>query len=443
MSLLPRTTKPFLSAGKDANEDAKPRKMLRVYGMSDIHLNNHHHPDKIHSSPYRPKVIQFLDEIIKTQEIEAAEVLLILNGDIFDITGSWPDHNSPTTMSTEKRIEVVRGIIDQIVDSNPEVIKRLRQFLNFKDTRILYIVGNHDRWLDDRDLEVHLRRILDLGPDSPRFVMTRRFFMPEIGLLALHGDEFDPACRPPKEGFKALNRAERLDMIFLNGLMDRVSKKMKAGNYPPAIVNGVQETIQALEYVRPLHHAIDYLYGRLALLKNLPESQDHPEHIDETILDVVIESLAHAFQKPTPSWLDKLGMKALLKFLSFRVGQRCLHFYISRARTILKDSYQINSVRQLIESESFEVPVRIVYLGHTHRLLFQEMVYTMGFEMKSCLIINAGGHKKTIFYPNTDEIYPAGMMAIEYSRNNEALIANLETNTRRLFLNKNEDESIF
>src|SRR5690606_22301320 len=135
--------------------DPNRPKVLRVYGMSDIHLNNHYHPLKSHSNPYqhRPKVIQFLDEILEVQALEESEVVLILNGDIIDITGSWPHDVSPLRITAEKRLETVRQVIGEILDSNPEVVRRLRKFLECENTRLVYIIGNHDRWMNHDSVE--------------------------------------------------------------------------------------------------------------------------------------------------------------------------------------------------------------------------------------------------------------------------------------------------
>ena len=410
---------------------ATGRQFLRVYGMSDIHLNNHHRQEEKSELQHRPMVIQFLDEMIDEQEREAGEIVLVLNGDIFDITNSWPVDVSPLAPE-EKLAETIKNVLADIIDCNPEVMKRLRQLLVFPDTRIVYIVGNHDRWINQPDLAQYLKQALGLPADSHRFEMSRRFYLPEIRLLALHGDEFDPACKPPANN--GLNRAERLDMIFLNGLLERVCQRLKSLGYSEQTIRQIQDAIQALDYVRPIHHALDYLYQRLDQLKQSPDNHGKRENVKQVVQDEILDAFAQALQDPDCSWVYKMATALLIRFLSFRIGQRCLNFYISGARKILRDRYQLSCVRHLLETEESSKNIQLVYLGHTHRLLFQETTYFIGLQGKSCLVMNAGGHKKTIFYPNPDEIFPAGMMAVVYDRSTQTMSANLETNTRRLFI---------
>ncbi len=74
-------------------------------------------------------------------------------------------------------------VIDDIFDRHPIVLEALRRFS--KHHRIVYVVGNHDYYLlRNKKLAERLRELINID-------IVPYYYIPEIGILAMHGNQFD------------------------------------------------------------------------------------------------------------------------------------------------------------------------------------------------------------------------------------------------------------
>ncbi|MBY0405823.1 MAG: hypothetical protein K2X66_18110, partial [Cyanobacteria bacterium] len=250
-----------------------------AYIMGDVHINNHTH--KVNGSTVtlrRPKVVEHLDQIlheISSNKIEGSkidpqkdsegDITLILNGDIYDLTESWPADVIPINLPPGKMAETTRKVIDSITANNPEVVDRLRKILQHPRVRVEYILGNHERWLSDPEAQNYLRKTLGIEKTPEKLVFSRSFYHPGFQLLAVHGDMFDPYCRPPEPG-EPLNDAEKMDLLVIKRLLTSLPKRLSQAGFTPEQQEQTLEIIRSIEYVRPIQKAFSYGLGKLSAL---------------------------------------------------------------------------------------------------------------------------------------------------------------------------------
>jgi UDP-2,3-diacylglucosamine pyrophosphatase LpxH len=400
---------PLLFAGVD-----------NAYIMGDVHINNHTH--KVNGSTVtlrRPKVVEHLDQILhelsthkkestteNPQESNHADgnITLILNGDIYDLTESWPADVIPINLPPGKMAETTRKVIDSITANNPEVVDRLRKILQHPRVRVEYILGNHERWLSAPEAQEYLRKTLGIEKTPEKLVFSRSYYHPGFQLLAVHGDMFDPYCRPPEPG-EPLNDAEKMDLLVIKRLLTSLPKRLSMAGFTPEQQEQTLEIIRSIEYVRPIQKAFSYGLGKLSALS--PAIQKMA--IEETLRILSENPEASRLQK---YFLSKPMRRVLGWAISTRVGAFCLNQSTSWiVQKIRSDKNQLAHAKKLLESTGKEV--QLLVLGHTHKILDKTIPYRLNGETRYCRVLNPGSYKATILYPHPDTVYPSGMIHLQ------------------------------
>ncbi|MFN8614760.1 MAG: hypothetical protein U0003_02470 [Vampirovibrionales bacterium] len=398
-----------------------PIALKHTYIMEDLHFNNHQHTDglglKMGVKTSRPLVLKEFrqiaseyDDVVKNNS-KHVEFNLILNGDIFDLLESWPASIDPADPSTH--LKTVFQVLDEIEESHPEVMAALKELLQRDKVRIHYVLGNHERWLKNPQAQAYLKKKLGLESGDPRLEFTRQYYDPDFKLLCIHGDQFDPFCKPPADGL--LNTSEKLDIKVIKKLLDTLPHTLEKMGYPNNVVEKVHEVVGDVEYVRPVQQMFAFLFNELTLLeKNLKKEKEKNSKLP-SILSVVRDQSVKLIQEAFPEkegmkWLSRWGIKHTL---THSYTQTILSWLLSKnIKLVRDDKNQLKHAKQFLEN--FKHPVQLMVLGHTHKPLQEHIQYRHQGVEKSCKVLNIGSYKKTIFYPEGEEIYPSGMLRLAW-----------------------------
>jgi kynurenine formamidase len=66
-----------------------------------------------------------------------------MNGDIFDITGSWHETLPPWSTKTNEVQTILKNVVARILENNIAIIEELKHFLKNPTSEIIYVIGNH------------------------------------------------------------------------------------------------------------------------------------------------------------------------------------------------------------------------------------------------------------------------------------------------------------
>lgn len=408
----------------------------RAYVLGDLHFNNHNHAPRSgfmqDSTSNRPLAVDKLDHILRTyeQELQARQTIdtfalsVILNGDIFDLMESWPQGVSPKQLGHVQKSETLIQILNEIASNNPDIMTRLKALASKPNASIHYVLGNHERWLSDKKAQAHLRTLLGLPSDSNKVIFSRKFYDPDLELMAVHGDQFDPDCRP--NGDK-LNASELFDILVLKKMLaERVPQELSKHGYSKKTVEQVQKAVKLVEYVRPLSQIFNYLFDTLS---EIDKQQPQPKPKGQKpIVRIVFEETLQAIHEAQESTkyhnpkrlLGKQWVKTLIsKTMTSPLGRKAINLYTSRRVTEVRvNESQIRIAKKFLEDEAQDKDIRVLVLGHTHQLLDESIGYQTKGQKQYCRLMNPGSYKATILYPNPDIVYPAGMVEIKRTQAN-------------------------
>jgi UDP-2,3-diacylglucosamine pyrophosphatase LpxH len=146
------------------------------------------------------------------REARAAEIMLVLLGDVFDLvrTERWFDRPlEDRPWGTSPSTEALFDIFDGVVENNAELLGMLsgslvEQFGFPVEPERVYIPGNHDTFVNEHpELRRRVRELLGMRASEELF--PRHLLDPEHSVFARHGSEFDPYNF---EGSKAYDAGE-------------------------------------------------------------------------------------------------------------------------------------------------------------------------------------------------------------------------------------------
>ncbi len=97
------------------DKKAMAQNKLKAYIVSDVHLNNNSY-DK-HANKENPKRGYFRKLLTELNLGFSADeqIILILNGDILDITGSWCNSILPWNANKEKVENILKDLVLEII----------------------------------------------------------------------------------------------------------------------------------------------------------------------------------------------------------------------------------------------------------------------------------------------------------------------------------------
>jgi UDP-2,3-diacylglucosamine pyrophosphatase LpxH len=412
----------------------QPTTLPDFYGMSDVHLDNHGRdlPETVVATvnrhfeiqkTRRPHFIIYLQKMLKEVK-KGTPVVLVLNGDIVDITGSWPADGrwDPRKLTREARTEKVAEIVQSIVENHPKAFKLLKKLCDSPNFELIYLFGNHDRWMADSQAQKVFKQALGLSSESDKVKFDKYLYVPGLELLAFHGDDFDSNCRLDAEG---LSLSDRVEMNFINVLPEWINTKLQQ-DFPaldPQFVKEVNQVLTSLEYVRPITKVPIYIKHRLWQLY-----QNSPEISPEVINMVYAESMLYLAEalggvNHRKANLIRVSLAAVRRFkpleVVFEIVANMLNLRLESG-----NKRQYLDVRKLILNQ-LNLPalggidlrsIRFFFLGHNH---VQDLA-TYPANHHDFYLLNAGAHKETVLLPEDNingaakSVYPASMIRFEF-----------------------------
>lgn len=129
-------------------------------------------------------LIRFFEYI---QPTDGAEVTLIFNGDTFDFL-KMPYNGKYTRYITEG---ISLWKLEGVLEKHGTVFEALKKFLESRNTKVIFVVGNHDADLVWPIVQQKLRRVL--GANEAQVVFTHTFDHEHFHVQ--HGNLIDPLFR--------------------------------------------------------------------------------------------------------------------------------------------------------------------------------------------------------------------------------------------------------
>ena len=360
-------------------------KHLKVYIVSDVHLNDKRYDQKVfEENPEKKHFREFLTSLNQSYE-ENDQVTLILNGDILDVTSCWYESVLPWDTQTDKVEAILRDIVTRIIENNVSVVKELKHFLQHPLSRIVYVIGNHDNLIGQYSTAQKLIREKLLGQsfsNDNRISFADSFEYPELGLYVEHGHRFDP-----------LNISDNsepcfgdvISILVVNHSVELILARLKENGYSSELVTKIQSNLYDIEYLRPLSLLPFWIESVANIYRSHPECEGKAESIQGIFRKVILN-----FHKSP--WAIKYLSKQLhlpKYFLMFWIDlmMRCppilptLSFLLSKLlRRTHSNNFQNEMAKQLHDEKKY----RIIVFGHTHI----PIVTTLGVTGHYC---NTGG----------------------------------------------------
>ena len=338
-----------------------------AYIVSDVHLNSHPFDAKtLDENPRRQHFRQFLSRLNESHDDTAEELLLILNGDIFDITGSWFDDPLPWDEDLRAVEAAFIQTLDRILENNVEIVHELTQLLQYNNVRICYILGNHDAMFNHfPKAKNHL--LHHLSPDDKsrnQFLFMNSFESPELGLYVEHGHRFDPFNWPSSGHRFAFG--DYVNLLMVNRFVGDVTRRMQQQTFPQTLIDDVQRQLHDLEYLRPMTLVplwIETVANRYRLHE---ANKGKAESIDSILRSVLAEILDTNATRPllTKLNLPRKFMYPLLNFMIHLPGTLPIVTLLISLfyRRTHSNKYQFRRAMRLHKHRGY----RFVSFGHTH-----------------------------------------------------------------------------
>ncbi len=348
-------------------EKARKIRKLKAYVVSDVHLNDHpFDTDGFTENPRHQHFRKFLTQIRENHDDESEQLMLILNGDILDITGSWFGNILPWHEDSRQVETVLLETLNRIITNNASVFEEITELLAFNNVQIFYIIGNHDGLLNLFPSAKNLI-LTRLGPDKKsqnQFLFMNSLESPELGLYVEHGHRFDP--------FNATDTRNRfclgdyINILLINRFRERVINKLIDNGYSAEIIEVMRQQLHDIEYLRPLTLVPLWIHTTADQYRNHPENRGKGETIDSIILSVTAEIFDASATRPL---IDKLNLPR--KFMS-----ALLHRFIHLPGTLPIVTFIIGIVYRRTHSNRFQYSRaqklhkyrghRFIAFGHTH-----------------------------------------------------------------------------
>lgn len=335
----------------------------------------------------------FNDLAEHARKAKAKDIKIIFLGDIFDLlrTEKWFDPNIKEDArpwgTNETKIEInAKNILQEIISKNKDTFDflkgNLKELVKFEvEPERIYIPGNHDRLCNKYEsLREIIRENLNIKDKKAGENFDHSYLIPEYGVLARHGHEFDvynyEAGEEDYNSFDAHITIPIGDPITtelvakipweIKRRLEKINNKRKKNKLP---VDQIYRNFQDIENVRPMSAVVDWLFYQV-------QTQDDTikKVVEEAIESVIKEfdALSYILQ-----WYDKhdkwytlldeadriqIFLGALRRF-KFDQKDRILSV-IERVKDIFSNDDK--HVKAAIRDCSVPANVRYVVYGHTH-----------------------------------------------------------------------------
>lgn len=351
-----------------SNSGVQNLQLLKAYVVSDVHLNDHPY-DTTHEqeNPRRKNFREFLTRV--NQDYASSDdqgVLLVLNGDVFDMTGSWFGPVQPWDADVKRVEALTLEIMQRILDNNTAVLNELTRMVSFENARLVIVMGNHDGLLRRFPRARKLLRER-LAPD-PAYASRIRFVTaldyPELGLYAEHGHQFDFFNRSASKNIHPFG--DFVNIMVVNRFVDMVLTKLQENGYSTELTASVRQRLHDIEYLRPFSLIPLWVENIAKEYRRHPENDGKRETIDSIIYWVMAEVLD---TDATKNLVEQLHLPR--KFLTSMVNWAIhipgtlpiVSFLISQAmRRTHSNRYQYKMAQKLHQEKGY----RLITFGHTH-----------------------------------------------------------------------------
>jgi UDP-2,3-diacylglucosamine pyrophosphatase LpxH len=343
-------------------QEPLPSQQLKVYVVSDVHLNDHvTNPDFDLANPRREGFRRFLERLNQetAEHAESLKTVLVLNGDILDMTGSWFEDLAPWEGPPEVIERHALCVLERIIGMNRHVFKELSLLAQSRQVELVYVIGNHDGMLR---LFHRLRERLheEVGP----IVFRDDYHQPDLDLYAAHGHQFDFFNQSNELIEHPLG--DYINIVIVNRFVDMVVLKMQEEGYTPSLIASVNARLHDIEYLRPFSLIPLWVETMAKSYKRHPENEGKNKSIDGIIYWVLAEVLD---TDATRQLVEQLQLPR--KFLT-----NLVNWFIRLPGTLPVTSFLISQAMRRTHSNRFQFRMaqkifrekgyRYITFGHTH-----------------------------------------------------------------------------
>lgn len=343
-------------------DDSSKHRRLKLYVVSDVHLNDHvTNPDFDLANPRREGFLRFLQRLQQelTEQPEMLKTILVLNGDILDMTGSWFEDLAPWEGSLEVIEPHALAVLERIIQMNQLIFNALAEFANSSQTELAYVIGNHDGMLK------RFPRLQDRLKQEIGAISFQDFYhQPDMDLYASHGHQFDFFNQSHDLIEHPLG--DYINIVIVNRFVDMVVLKMQEQGYSPALIASVNARLHDIEYLRPFSLIPLWVETMAKSYRRHPENEGKSQSIDTIIYWVLAEVLD---TDATRELVEQLRLPR--KFLTSLVN-----WFIRLPGTLPITSFLISQAMRRTHSNRFQFRMaqkifkekghRYITFGHTH-----------------------------------------------------------------------------
>lgn len=339
---------------------------LKACVVSDVHLNNHPYNRQADlENPRRRNFRLFLTRL--NEEIRPSDkALLILNGDILDVTGSWFESVMPWDANAQQVEATLNKLVLEILENNLSTFQELRKFLLNPNNEIIYVFGNHDGLLQQfpSSQEV-IRTFLTADSSVGKRLRFEPFFASEeLDLYTEHGHLLDPFNHA---GIVQPALGEVVNILIVNRFVEMAVDRLRANGYSEDFINRMHARLHDIEYLRPLALVPVWIQTIVEQHEGHPENVGKRESVREILISVISQTLLDpemmqymTSQLRLPRTLLRLVVKitlrlpAVLPVISFITTKL--------VRRTHSNKYQYRAAQRIQRDKGY----RLIAFGHTH-----------------------------------------------------------------------------
>lgn len=339
---------------------------LKAFIVSDVHLNNH--PYNMHiarENPRRRNFRLFLTQL--NREIHPNDkTLLILNGDILDITGSWNDSPMPWDPDRGAVEAALKNLLPAILENNLAAIAEIRQFLRNPLSEVIYVFGNHDGLLQQYPASQDVVRewIDPTRAAHERIHFVEHFVSEELGLYVEHGHRLDPFNRkthvPPPLG-------DVINILIVNRFVETAVRRLRESHYSESLIDRLHNNLHDIEYLRPLALLPVWIQNIAHHYHTHPENAGKQAAIDTVLMEAIAEILSNPLMLRL--MVARLHLPRRFLTLCIRLMLRVpailplISFVTSKiTRQGHSNKAQYKAAQKIYQEQGY----RLIVFGHTH-----------------------------------------------------------------------------
>ena len=346
-------------------------KTHKLFIISDVHLNNGLEGKNLELNKKDRKLFEDFLTQINSELNPDQKITLILNGDIFDITGSWHSSEPPWKNKNYNQARIDQLMLETIRSiflNNSNIVLQLINFLSNPHADLVYVIGNHDRLVGEfKCVQDFIRQELSKSAEydlEHRIKFVDYYEDQGLGLYVEHGHRFDP-FNISETNQPALG--DVINIMIVNQSVTLIAQKLEENNFDKALIDQIISSLSDIEYLRPLSLIPFWIESIANIYCNKHECLIQKQSIKEIFRHVVLQIqnnpwVTHylAVQLKLPKLVVKLAMQLMLR-VSFLLPT--LSYIISK---LLYRTHSNNFQSKMAHKIYEEKGSKMVVLGHTH-----------------------------------------------------------------------------